>query len=217
MNHILASHLAANRAMALDLLPVSRETLERLEILVRLLVQWQQIKNLVSDASVQHIWTRHIVDSLQIVPLVSGCNKWLDLGSGGGFPGLVIAASLVSEKHYEVTLIEGNSRKCSFLREAARAMGVTVSVRHARIDDVIAEYEGNVDVVSARALAPLPQLIGWTHKLLTKGAVGLFPKGQDASKELTETAKCWRLQYTTHNSLTDSHGRILRVTDAELM
>lgn len=213
-----------DKARALSLVPVSRETESRLDVLVNVLERWQKIKNLVSGASLDEVWTRHIADSLQLLrfapemgapkEITSEALRWLDLGSGGGFPGLVIAAALAERGNWEQILVESNGRKCAFLREAAREMGIPVTVLHARIENVIADFSGRIDVVSARALAPLPQLVNWTHKLLTKGAVGLFPKGQDLTNELTETAKCWRLNYTIHNSLTDPTGRILCVTGA---
>jgi 16S rRNA (guanine527-N7)-methyltransferase len=114
-----------------------------------------------------------------------------------------------------VTLVESNGRKCAFLREAARAMGVPAVVAQGRIENVVDDYAGQVGVVTARALAPLPVLIGWTAKLLKSGAVGLFLKGKEFEAELTETAKSWTLALTIHNSLTDPAGRILRVTSAD--
>jgi 16S rRNA (guanine527-N7)-methyltransferase len=205
----------SDKGRALAITPVSRETQQRLEVLVDVLQRWQKIKNLVSHHSLDHLWTRHVSDSLQLVNLVSCTGTWLDLGSGGGFPGLVIAAALADGSQTRVELVESNSRKCAFLREAARAMGVRVHVHNARIEDVIGTFGDEVQVISARALADLPQLLRWTDKLLTKGVTGLFPKGQELENELTETAKCWRLKYTIHNSLTESTGRILRVTHLE--
>ena len=209
-----ASHMK-DKDIALNLTPVSRETEARLDVLVKTLNQWQKIKNLVSGSSLGHVWTRHIADSLQLLTLAPEARRWVDLGSGGGFPGLVVAAVLAQHDSYEVHLVESNARKCAFLREAARSMGVSVIVHPVRIEDLIDSFSGKIDVVSARALAALPQLITWTDKLLTNGAVGLFPKGGELSNELTETAKCWRLEYTIHNSLTDLTGRILRVDKAE--
>lgn len=203
-----------DRAQAFALTPVSRETEARLETLVAVLTRWQKAKNLVGPSTLEHVWTRHIADSLQLVPLGGGARRWLDLGSGGGFPGLVIAAALADEPDAEVTLVESNGRKCAFLREAARAMGTRATVRQARIEDVIEGFAGRIEAVTARALAPLPTLIGWTHKLLKTGAIGLFPKGREAEAELTETAKSWKVELTIHNSLTDPAGRILRVTAA---
>jgi 16S rRNA (guanine527-N7)-methyltransferase len=207
-----------DKSTGLRLTPVSRETEARLDELVKILQSWQRIKNLVSGQAMKHIWTRHIADSLQLLEYAPGIDSknrslWLDLGSGGGFPGLVIAAALGDAPGLHVNLVESNARKCAFLREAARGIGVPVTVHQARIEDALLNFD-KVNVISARALAALPQLIAWTDKLLTSGAIGLFPKGHDVMNELTETAKCWRLEYTIHNSLTDSTGRILRVTHA---
>ena len=213
-----------DKVQAMNLTPVSRETEGRLDVLVAVLERWQRIKNLVSGATLNEVWVRHVSDSLQLLRYASAevspnevipeGLRWLDLGSGGGFPGLVIAAAGNEHRLNEVILVESNGRKCAFLREAAREMGIPVTVLHERIEDVLADFSKQIDVVSARALAPLPQLVNWTYKLLTKGAVGLFPKGQTLTNELTETAKCWRLDYTIHNSLTGPTGRILRVTGA---
>lgn len=204
-----------DRAQALALTPVSRETERRLDILVDQLRRWQAIKNLVASATLAQVWTRHVADSLQLLALAPpGALRWLDLGSGGGFPGLVLAAALAERPGARVTLVESNTRKCSFLREVARLMGAPVEVRQGRIEDVVEGFAGRVDVVTARALAPLPILIGWSARLLTTGAVGLFPKGKEVESELTKTAKSWIMDHTIHNSLTDPAGRILRVTQA---
>jgi 16S rRNA (guanine527-N7)-methyltransferase len=201
----------SDRMRALALTPVSRETGERLDILVQLVAKWQRIKNLVSSNALDTLWTRHIADSLQLIDLVPDARNWLDLGSGGGFPGLVVAAALAEKPGAGVILVESNARKCAFLREAARAMSVPVTVIQSRLEAVIDGHVGKVDVVSARALAALPELVGWTHKLLTTGTVGLFPKGLDLDRELTLTAKCWSISSSIHNSLTDPSGRILLV------
>jgi 16S rRNA (guanine527-N7)-methyltransferase len=192
---------AADRRSALSLTPVSRETEARLAILVAELERWQSAKNLISGATLSHIWSRHVADSLQLLNHVPGnAQHWLDLGSGGGFPGLPLAAVFAGQSGRSMTLVESNGRKCAFLRHAARVM----------IGEV--PKINTVDVVTARALAPLSQLLTWTEKLLTSGTIGLFPKGQDVDQELTEAAKYWKFDVTIHQSLTDSAGRILRVS-----
>jgi 16S rRNA (guanine527-N7)-methyltransferase len=201
----------SDRAEALGLTPVSRETAQRLDILAEQLAKWQRVKNLVSSKAMDTLWTRHIADSLQLLDLVPEAKSWLDLGSGGGFPGLVVAAALAERPGASVILVESNARKCAFLREAARAMSVPAKIVQSRLEDVIEDHVGKVDVVSARALAGLPELVEWTHKLLTTGTVGLFPKGLDLDRELTLTAKCWSMNSSIHNSLTDPSGRILRI------
>jgi 16S rRNA (guanine527-N7)-methyltransferase len=208
---------AADRRSALSLTPVSRETEARLAILVAELERWQSAKNLVSGATLSHIWSRHVADSLQLLNHAPGnAQHWLDLGSGGGFPGLPLAAVFAGQPDRSMTLIESNGRKCAFLRHAARVMEIKVTIHAARIEQALSGHVSKkidaVDVVTARALAPLSQLLTWTEKLLTSGTIGLFPKGQDVDQELTEAAKYWKFDVMIHKSLTDPAGRILRVS-----
>ncbi|WP_236841720.1 16S rRNA (guanine(527)-N(7))-methyltransferase RsmG [Bosea sp. PAMC 26642] len=204
-----------DRASALALTPVSRETEERLALLVSELLRWQTAKNLVSSATLGDVWTRHIADSLQIHALAPDATRWLDLGSGGGFPGLVIGICLMEKAGGHIDLVESNGRKCAFLRHAARITGAPVTVHAARIENVIGDFVGKVDVVTARALAPLPQLLEWCKDLLRTGALGLFPKGQHLDAELTDASKYWKIHASTVPSVTDSAARILMVRGAE--
>ncbi|MBN9454826.1 MAG: 16S rRNA (guanine(527)-N(7))-methyltransferase RsmG [Bosea sp.] len=204
-----------DRQRALSLTPVSRETEERLALLVTELGRWQAAKNLVSSATLAEVWTRHIADSLQIFRLAEGRERWLDLGSGGGFPGLVIGICLAEQGKGQIDLVESNGRKCAFLRHAARITGAPVKVHAARIEDVIGDFTGKVDVVTARALASLPQLLDWCEELLRTGTLGLFPKGQHLDAELTDSARYWKIQATTVSSVTDDAARILMVRSAE--
>ncbi|PTM40433.1 16S rRNA (guanine(527)-N(7))-methyltransferase RsmG [Bosea sp. 124] len=205
----------SDRGRALRLTPVSRETEERLALLVSELARWQAAKNLVSSATLTDVWTRHIADSLQLCGLAPEASRWLDLGSGGGFPGLVIGICLAEQPGGRIDLVESNSRKCAFLRHAARLTGAPVTVHAARIDDVIGDFVGRVDVVTARALAPLPQLLEWCKDLLRTGTLGLFPKGQHLDTELTEASRYWKIQASTVSSVTDGAARILMVRAAE--
>lgn len=205
----------SDRARALRLTPVSRETEERLSLLVSELVRWQAAKNLVSSATLAEVWTRHIADSLQIYNLAPDARRWLDLGSGGGFPGLVIGIRLAEGDGGHIDLVESNARKCAFLRHAARVTGAPVTVHAGRIEDVVTDFAGKIDVVTARALAPLPLLLDWCSELLRRGAVGLFPKGQHLEQELTEASKYWKIQASTILSVTDEAARILLVRAAE--
>lgn len=205
----------SDRARALRLTPVSRETEERLALLVAELERWQAAKNLVSGATLADVWTRHVADSLQIARLAPDAKTWLDLGSGGGFPGLVIGICLAEIPGGRIHLVESNSRKCAFLRHAARLTGAPVTVHAARIEDVIGDFTGQVDVVTARALAPLPQLLAWCKELLRTGTIGLFPKGQHLDAELTESSRYWKIQASTVSSVTDGAARILMVRAAE--
>ncbi|MBQ0823583.1 16S rRNA (guanine(527)-N(7))-methyltransferase RsmG [Microvirga terrae] len=195
-------------------LNVSRETFEKLELLERELRRWQAIKNLVGPATLDQIWQRHIVDSLQLLDLAPEAKTWLDLGSGAGFPGLVLAIA-GAERGLSVHLVESNSRKCAFLRHIARLTGVSATIREARLETVVPDFLGQADVVSARALAALDQLLDWTAPLLKSGTIGLFPKGRDAETELTEARKKWTFEAEILPSLTDSEARILRITSIE--
>lgn len=203
-----------DRDRALRLTPVSRETQERLALLVSELARWQKAKNLVSSGTLADVWTRHVADSLQLFSLAPEARTWLDLGSGGGFPGLVLGICL-AETGGQIDLVESNARKCAFLRHAARLTGAPVTVHAARIEDVIGKFTGKVDVVTARALAPLPNLLGWCKELLRTGTLGLFPKGQYLDAELTEASKYWNIQASTVVSLTDPAARILMIRGAE--
>ena len=193
---------------------VSRETKEKLELLERELRRWQAIKNLVGPATLDRIWDRHIVDSLQLLDLAPEARTWLDLGSGAGFPGLVLAIA-GAERGLRVHLVESNSRKCAFLRHVVRLAGAPATIHEARLEAVIPGFVGQADVVSARALAALPLLLEWTEPLLKAGTIGLFPKGRDAEIELTEARKRWTFAADILPSRTDSEARILRITSIE--
>ncbi|WP_420846715.1 16S rRNA (guanine(527)-N(7))-methyltransferase RsmG [Microvirga tunisiensis] len=195
-------------------LNVSRETFEKLELLERELRRWQAIKNLVGPATLDRIWDRHIVDSLQLLDLAPDAETWLDLGAGAGFPGLVLAIA-GAERGLQVHLVESNSRKCAFLRHIARLTGAPAKVHEARLETVVPGFVGKADVVSARALASLPMLLDWTEPLLKAGTMGLFPKGRDAEIELTEARKKWTFEAEILPSLTDPEARILRITSIE--
>jgi len=195
-------------------LNVSRETLEKLQLLERELRRWQAIKNLVGPATLDQVWDRHIVDSLQLLDLAPEAMTWVDLGSGAGFPGLVLAIA-GQERGLKVHLVESNSRKCAFLRQIARLTGASAMVHEARLETVIPSFVGKADVVSARALASLTQLLEWTEPMLKTGTIGLFPKGRDAESELTEARKKWTFKADILPSRTDSEARILRITSIE--
>ena len=204
--------LAADRSRALALTPVSRETLDRLDRFVAVLLTWQQHTNLIASSTEPALWTRHIADSLQLLRLAPQAQVWVDLGSGGGFPGLVIACALADRPGARVHLVESSTKKAAFLREAARAAGAPADVHAVRIEDFVENLAAPVDVVTARALAPLAGLLAATYPLLKTGTLGLFPKGQDVDAELTEAAKCWSIQSSLAPSLTDPRAKIVCVT-----
>jgi len=211
----------ADRDRALALTPVSRETLERLDRYVALLLTWQRTTNLIAPSTVSHLWMRHVADSLQLLDLAPEARVWVDLGAGGGFPGLVIACALAGRPGAHVHLIESNTKKAAFLREVQHLTETPASVHAARIEDFAASFEGPADVVAARAVAPLKSLLDQCFPLLGKsGAMGLFPKGQNAELELRQAresraAKAWTMNATLVPSRTDPAGRIVVIRDVE--
>ena len=208
----LSPDLTADRDRALALTPVSRETLDRLDRFVAELLSWRQRMNLIAPSTVPILWTRHVADSLQLLALAPQVKTWADLGSGAGFPGLVLACALADTPGVTVHLVESNGKKASFLREAARVTGVPAVIHAVRIVDFVNNQTGGIEVVTARALAPLPELLSATYPLLKNGTVGLFPKGQDVEAELTAATKCWNIQSSLEPSLTDPRARIVRIT-----
>ena len=210
----LSADLARDRTAALELTPVSRETAERLDAFVDLLLKWQRAVQLVSASSLSHLWSRHIADSLQLLDLVPGAKVWADLGSGGGFPGLVLAIALKDRPGAQLHLIESDQRKSAFLREAARALELPAMIHVKRIEAVASATLPGLEVVTARALAPLPELLALAAPLLQNGAKGLFMKGANLDNELTEATKSWNIRSTIVPSKTDAEGRILLVDQA---
>lgn len=193
---------------------VSRETLARLTTYAALLEKWQKAINLVAPKTLPELWERHFLDSAQLFTLAPpGVTRWLDLGSGGGFPGLVIAALGVEGVH----LVESDQRKGAFLREAARAMGVPVIVHVKRIEavDPAALHQamgGAPQVVSARALAAVKDLLPLAYRLAGPETTYLLPKGRQAEDELTEARRYWTIAHLDRlPSQTDREANILRI------
>jgi 16S rRNA (guanine527-N7)-methyltransferase len=207
--------LASDRAAALGRTPVSRETEERLERYIRLLLEWQAKTNLVASSTLARLWTRHVSDSLQLLVLAPGAKVWADLGSGGGFPGLVLACALAETPGAVVHLIERNGKKAAFLREALRVTAAPGIVHLADIGDIVDRITGPVDCVTARALAPLHQLIGFAEPLMRRGAKALFLKGQDVEAELTEATKYWNIEAKLHSSRSGGQGWIVELDRIE--
>jgi 16S rRNA (guanine527-N7)-methyltransferase len=206
---------ASDKAMALALTPVSRETEERLDRYVGLLLEWQAKTNLVAPSTLSNLWTRHVSDSLQLLVLAPSAKVWADLGSGGGFPGLVLACALAETPGAMVHLVERNTKKAAFLREALRVTASPGTVHLDEIGDTVDRITGPVDCVTARALAPLRQLIGFAEPLVRKGAKALFLKGQDVEAELTEATKYWNIKPQLHSSRTGGGGWIVELDQIE--
>jgi 16S rRNA (guanine527-N7)-methyltransferase len=204
-----------DRARALRLYPVSRETEERLARFIALLRDWQAKTNLIARSTLTEVWTRHVADSLQLLDVVPHARRWVDLGSGGGFPGIPLACALAEVAGGHVHLVERNAKKAAFLREAVRVTAAPASVHLADIEDFVERFDGAVDCVTARALAPLNVLIGFIKPLVDRGAKAVLPKGQDIEEELTEATKYWRISYRLLPSRTDDRGRIIVVDHIE--
>lgn len=179
---------ASDRAAALKIFPLPPETEARFAIYAELLRKWQKVINLVAASTLPQLWTRHFADSLQVQAAAPNALHWADLGSGGGFPGLVTAIRLADVPGAKIHLIEADQRKCAFLREVSRETQAPAIVHQGRIEDILPELPPPIEAVSARALAPLPILLGYTGDLLEKGAVGLFLKGEHLADELTDSA-----------------------------
>src|SRR5437764_4922074 len=207
------SHIHAGREMFLEEMQdlrvtVSRETRDQLEALVHTLGRWQKAVNLIGQATLEDIWIRHILDSAQMVALIpKQTKKLVDLGSGGGFPGLVLAAL---RPELDVTLIEADARKAAYLGEAARRMGLAKQPKIV-ISRIEAAPPSKADIVTARAVAPLGQLLAWADGHRLDPAICLFHKGKGWQVELTEAMKDWEIECTPQASVTDSDAVILRI------
>lgn len=206
---------ASDKAEALRLTPVSRETESRLDRYLDLLGQWQTKTNLVAPSTLAHLWTRHVADSLQLLTLAPTAKTWVDLGSGGGFPGIVLACALAEMPGAKVHLVERNSKKAAFLREALRITSAPGIVHATGIEDIVDSIQGPIDCVTARALAPLHELIGFAEPMVAKGAKALFLKGQDVESELTKATKYWNIKPNLHASLTSGQGWIVELDHIE--
>lgn len=193
---------------------VSRETTGRLEIYADLLRRWNPKINLVSKSTIANLWARHMLDSAQIFGLApDSAQTWGDLGSGGGFPGAVVAIMAQELRPgMSVTLIESDQRKATFLRTVARETGTAFAVRAERIE---ATEPLAADVISARALAPLTDLLFFAKRHLALGGVAIFPKGANARNEIAAALETWRFDCETYPSETDEEAVILKIGDIE--
>jgi len=215
MKQSLSAVSASDKAEALALTPVSRETEARLDRYVALLTEWQVKTNLISPSTLPNLWTRHISDSLQLMALAPAAKVWADLGSGGGFPGVVLACAMAGISGAAIHLVERNAKKAAFLREALRVTNSPGTVHLADIGDNVDSIVGKVDCVTARAVAPLHHLIGFAKPLVDQGAKALFLKGQDVEAELTEATKYWKIKSRLHSSRTGGHGWIVELDHIE--
>jgi 16S rRNA (guanine527-N7)-methyltransferase len=207
----LEEQLAEDRRAALRLVPVSRETEERLATFVALLDRWRRKINLISNATFSSVWTRHIADSAQLAALAPGAKRWVDMGSGAGFPGLVIAIQLADVPGAIIHCIESDGRKCAFLREAARATGAAVAIHPVRVEAIEPESLGTVDAVTARAFAPLPLTLKLARPWMERGAIAVFPRGESAKDQIAASPEAWAHAIETLQSVVNPKAAILRI------
>jgi 16S rRNA (guanine527-N7)-methyltransferase len=192
--------------------PVSRETFDRLVAFEQLFLKWNRSINLAAPSTLDDVWRRHILDSAQLARIAPQAKRWVDLGSGGGFPGLVLAFLLAEREGAAIDLVESNRKKASFLQAVIGQFGLPARVVARRIDDsypLVLEPE----IVTARALAALPALLDLSAPWLTKGATALFHKGRDYRTEVEESTHRWGFDLVEHPSMTDPHGVILELSE----
>jgi 16S rRNA (guanine527-N7)-methyltransferase len=208
-NEVQPQALAKDRDAALRLIPLSNAVQQRLLIYQDLLLRWQGMLNLVSAATLPHLWTRHFADSAQLRDVAPAALCWADLGSGGGFPGMVLAILLADEDGAEVHLIERDKRKAAFLQTVSRETGAPVIVHAAPVEQVIPMLR-QMEIVTSRAVTALAELIHWSLPLLQAGGTGLFLKGRTVQQEIDAVSDP-RLDLSTLPSRTDPSGRIVSV------
>lgn len=195
---------------------VSRETTERLEVYLGLLQQWQARINLVANSTLEDAWARHIQDSLQLLAYLGEAETIVDMGSGAGFPGMVLAIALAErEEEAHVHLVEASAKKCAFLRAVSRETALNDRrgpfIHNARIEDVIGTMD-DPDIVTARALAPLDRLFDYGEEWLTPCGKALFQKGQSYRQEIVEARKRWDFDVICHQSMVASDSIIVEIT-----
>jgi len=192
--------------------PVSRETFERLQVFEQLFLKWNRSINLAAPSTLDNVWRRHILDSAQLARIAPAATRWVDLGSGGGFPGLVLGFLLAERAGASIDLVESNRKKASFLQSVIGQFNLPARVVAKRIDDSYA-LVSMPEIVTARALAALPGLLDLSAPWLSKGARALFHKGRDYRTEVEESAHRWGFDLVEHSSMTDPHGVILEITE----
>ena len=207
----LADQLADDRRAASRLVPVSRETEDRLAIFVELLDRWRQKTNLISNSTFATVWTRHIADSAQLSALAPDAKRWVDMGSGAGFPGLVIAIQLAGVPGALVHCIESDRRKCAFLREAVRATGAAAAIHPQRVEAIEPKSLGTVDAVTARAFAPLPLTLELARPWMERGAIAVFPRGESAKDQIAALPEAWAYAIEPLQSVVNPKAAILRI------
>jgi 16S rRNA (guanine527-N7)-methyltransferase len=192
---------------------VPRETIHRLNRYAELLAHWQRSTNLVSASTLPDLWSRHFADSAQLIELAPEARLWLDLGSGAGFPGLVVAILQAKAEDFRMHLVESNAKKGAFLGKVVRATQAPVDIHVERIEDLaLSDHTIIPDVVSARALAPLPRLLGLAEPFMSAETRGLFLKGRDAHAEIQAARTEWEFASRLYPSLTSPNAHVVEVT-----
>ncbi len=195
---------------AVGLTGVSRETLARVRAYLGVLDAWRERINLIGPGEGRHLWRRHVLDSLQLIEQISSDDlAVVDLGAGAGFPGLVIACALVERPGASVTLVEKSVRKSEFLQAAIDTVGLPARVLNVRIEDAPRQQ---YDLLTARALAPLPKLLGYGYAWLKPSGKALLMKGRDTASELVEARKSWTFDLSERASLSSPEGHVLKVS-----
>jgi 16S rRNA (guanine527-N7)-methyltransferase len=178
---------------------------------VDLLDRWRHKTNLIADSTFPAVWTRHIADSAQLIALAPTAKRWVDMGSGAGFPGLVIAIQLADVPGAVVHCLESDGRKCAFLREAARATDAAAAIHPVRVDAIAPESLGPVDAVTARAFAPLPQTLKLARPWMERGAIAVFPRGESAREQIAALPEASAYAIETLQSVVNPKAAILRI------
>lgn len=211
----MVSFINQNYDSLLNIVPfVSRETMQDLIVYEKLVLKWQAHINLIANATIDEIWTRHILDSAQLIALKPSAMKWCDIGSGGGFPGIVIAILLKHTNKGQMDLVESNAKKASFLRTAIAELGLNARVHHCRIEDVY-PYIVEPEVLTSRALASLDLLFELAKPWLCEKTTGLLQKGRDYQTEIDKAHANWRFNLVKHISKLDKQSVILEITRLE--
>jgi 16S rRNA (guanine527-N7)-methyltransferase len=192
--------------------PVSRETFSVLEQFVTAFQRWNKVTNLAAASTMDEIWSRHVLDSAQLLKLQPQARRWVDLGSGGGFPGLILAILRRDSPGFQIDLIESNQKKAAFLHAMIGELRLPAKARAKRIED-IHDAVDKVEVVTSRALAPLNKLLQLSEPWLSAGAVALFHKGRGYRQEIQESSHAWRFDLLEHPSAVESQSVILEISD----
>ncbi|MDQ6434160.1 16S rRNA (guanine(527)-N(7))-methyltransferase RsmG [Mesorhizobium sp. LHD-90] len=192
--------------------PVSRETYAILQEFLVEFQRWNRITNLVAPSTIDESWSRHVLDSAQLKALAPEARQWVDLGSGGGFPGLVMAILLRETQEARVHLVESNRKKASFLQAMVGRFSLQAVVHPRRIEEISGKLAG-IEAISSRALTSLAQLLTLSEPLFAAGARAYFHKGRDYRREIEESAHAWTYDLLEHPSAVDSQGVILEISN----